>query len=66
MLQQSWGSVQESSGDRQVNMWGMGNDQTIPKRVTRHTTNNSYNKGRNREPTRMTKCTFLEFSAKGT
>ena len=26
------GCVQESGGDRQVDMWGLGNDQTMPKR----------------------------------
>lgn len=43
MLKQSWGRVRESGGDRQVNLWGMGKDQTIPKNVTRHTIGGSYN-----------------------
>ena len=36
MLQQSWGCGWESGGDRQVNVWGMGKDPTIPKWVMRH------------------------------
>lgn len=43
MLKQSWGRVRESGGDRQVNLWGMGKDQTILENVTRHTIGGSYN-----------------------
>ena len=38
------GFVREPGGGRQVNMWGMGNDQTRPRKGdATHTTNDGYN-----------------------